>query len=110
MIEVKLNAIGVGADAPDEEALKNGADPTLHLQVIGAVYLPFEMAPGQGPMPAPAVTVKFSLSKDAALKLRDQITEKAEKLPNKPRIDIAQSLQGVDEQAQEIQKLRDFSS
>lgn len=106
MIEVKLNAIGVGADAPDQEAIKNGADPYLSVQVVGAVYLPFEVAPGQGPLPAPAVAVKFQLTKEAALKLRDQITEKAESLPNKSVLDVASSMDGLDEQAQALARLK----
>lgn len=109
MIEVSLTVLGVRAEAPTEEALKGGADPEIFVQVIGATFLPFEAAPGQGPMPVPSVAVKFALSKESALKLGKKLVEQGEKLPNKARIDIAQNLSGVDEAQEVLDGLKKFS-
>lgn len=110
--DVTLNAGAPALGVPSQEQLDGGVPPAIEVIVPIALPLPISPGPGQPPLMMQAGVVRFELNKKAALDFFKKGLEETEKLPEeKPtsKLVTAQSLDGVDQAAAEMQRFSDGS-
>lgn len=95
MLNLMLSPMGINVAAPEEEGSQE-----LQVVITLGMALPFEQAPGAGPVMVPFTQVILPLDKTNALQLAKTLTDAAEKLQKKSDLTIANSLGGVDKMAQ----------
>lgn len=100
-----INVVGTSIGVPTEEQLENGHPSALEIALKVGQVLPFSQGPGAPPVIAEFGTLRFALDRDTAIEFFEKGLEEAKKLPAKAKIDIAQSMAGVDVAAEKLAKL-----
>lgn len=103
--DATLNVIGTSLGVPPEEHLEAGAPAVVEIAIKVGQQLPFSQGAGQPPVTAELGAFRFAMSRDMAIEFFEKGLEAAQSLPNKPSIDIATSLDGIDEAAQKMADL-----
>lgn len=104
--DATLNVVGTSIGAPTEEQLAQGAPSALELSLQIGQQLPFSQGPGHPPVVAEFGTLRFGLDRDTAIEFFSKGLEAAQALPAKKPIEIASNLQGVEEAAERLAKLK----
>lgn len=100
-----INVVGTSLGVPTEEQLAEGHPSALEIALKIGQVLPFSQGPGAPPVIAEFGTLRFALERETAMEFFEKGLEEAKKLPAKPKIDIAQTLDGVDVAADKLAKL-----
>lgn len=103
--DTTVNVIGTSLAAPSEEQLKTGETPALEIRLTIGQILPFSAGPGQPPVVAPVGTIRYGLDRDAAIEFFKTGLEEAEKLPPPSKLEVASSLNGIDEAAKNLERI-----
>ena len=105
--DVSLNVLGTSLAVPDEEALKQGAEPNIEVSLAVALQLPFGQ-PGGAPMMAHLGNVKYILSRDTAVEFFEKGLEAAQGLPAPSKLTVAQEsdMEGIAKAVEGIEGLK----
>lgn len=103
--DVTLQPMAVDLITPDPEKVSADEPPQITLAVTVGLVLPFQQAPGQ-PLVVPLGVVRIPFSPGIAKQVGEKLAEDGAKFPEKPNIDIANTLQGVDQVVAADRKLR----
>lgn len=103
--DANVNVVGTSIGVPTEEQLEAGAPSVLEIAIKVGQQLPFSQGPGQPGVTAELGTMRFALERDMAIEFFEKGLEAAQSLPAKPNIDIATSLDGIDEAAKQMADL-----
>ena len=103
MRETTYHVMGAHALPVDPDG---GGNPSeLHLVVITGMLLPLA-GPDGNPIQAPFDAHKFPISKEFAVKFFREGLEAAENLKDKPKVDIATSMDGVADLAEMTKRFK----
>lgn len=94
--DVTLQPMAVDIITPDPENVPAGESPMITQAITIGLVLPFQQAPGQ-PLVVPLGVVRVPFTPGIAKQVGEKMAEDGAKFPEKPNIDIANSLQGVDQ-------------
>lgn len=103
--DINLNVIGTQLGVPDEEQIKQGAN-TVEVTLMLGLTLPFSQGQGAPPLQAPLGTVTYNLDRDTAIELFTKGKEAAEKLPQRPKLDIATDMNAVEAAASRLNQFK----
>lgn len=107
MFDTMLNVMSVTTQAPTEKELEAGASPELVLSLVPALILPVADPenPNQ-PIIVPAGHLRFRIDGEAAVSVGRKMIEEGERLPRRPRVEVATSLSGAEDAARRLEGLR----
>lgn len=103
--DVTLQPLTVNILAPDPEQLAPDETAQILFAVTVGLQLPFEQAPGQ-PIVVPLGMVRIPFAPGVSVEIGKSMVENGERFPDKPSIDIARSLDGLDQAQRFERKLR----
>ncbi len=103
--DANVNVVGTSIGVPTDEQLEAGAPSVLEIAIKVGQQLPFSQGPGQPAVTAELGTMRFALERDMALEFFEKGLEAARTLPVKSSLDIATSLDGVEEAAKQMADL-----
>lgn len=97
--DLTLHPMAINIVSPDPENLEPGQPPVVELVITVGMMLPFQTGPGQPPPVAPLGNVHFPLQPSTAKQVGEKLSEEGARFPDRPNIDIASSLEGIDRAA-----------
>lgn len=104
--DTTINVVGTNLGVPTEEAIKAGEPPTIEIELVVGQVLPFAAGPGQPPLQVPLGRIKYTLNKETAVEFFKRGLEAAEGLPDASKLEIATSLDGIDNVAAQLRDIK----
>lgn len=100
MIDVTLNVetISIGK--------QEGQDDHLVVALQAGLPLPFARPGSNLPVSVPAMTLRFKLDKDSALRIGEQLKEEGETLKSISPLEVATDLHAVEQVASAVEKIK----
>jgi len=100
-----VQPLGVNIISPNPDELQPGQAPEIQVAITIGLMLPFQQAPGQ-PLMVPLGTIRVPFEPGVAKEIGEKMAEEGGKFPPRPNLDIANSLEGLDQTQAFQQKLR----
>ncbi|WP_028058445.1 hypothetical protein [Candidatus Solirubrobacter pratensis] len=102
-----LHLMGGGVTAPEADEIEPGTVPTLVLNLVSGLALPFANPddPGQ-PLVIPSQAFNFRMNADVAVQIGQMLLDSGQKMPKPSRLALATSVPGAEAAAARLAALK----
>lgn len=94
--DTTIQPLGLDLGSNDPDSLEPGEEGLITLSITSGLMIPIQVQPGQ-PLVVPDGVYRLPLTPDLARELGEKLIEESAKFPDKPKIDVATSLEGLDQ-------------